>query len=94
MIIISHNQHLIEAATNELWVVSKKGSVKRFKGEFQEYKVSFFLFFLVFGSGFFSFFFRRKSCCDLRMITSLMEKIQKKKLLLMMVMWIMNKLPF
>lgn len=38
VIIISHNQHLIEAATNELWVVSKKGSVKRFKGEFQEYK--------------------------------------------------------
>jgi len=38
VIIISHNQHLIEAATNELWVVSKKGSVKRFKGDFQEYK--------------------------------------------------------
>ena len=51
VIIISHNQHLIEAATNELWVVSKKGSVKRFKGEFQEYKV--FIFFLFF---FFSFF--------------------------------------
>ncbi len=49
VIIISHNQHLIEAATNELWVISPCGgregskrnnspNVKRFNGTFEEYK--------------------------------------------------------
>ena len=38
VVIISHNQHLIEAATNKLWVVSKKGNVKIFNGTFNDYK--------------------------------------------------------
>eukprot|EP00211_Chloroparvula_japonica_P004459 CAMPEP_0119122520 /NCGR_PEP_ID=MMETSP1310-20130426/2749_1 /TAXON_ID=464262 /ORGANISM="Genus nov. species nov., Strain RCC2339" /LENGTH=645 /DNA_ID=CAMNT_0007112185 /DNA_START=136 /DNA_END=2073 /DNA_ORIENTATION=- len=38
VVVISHNQHIIEAATNELWVVSKTGKVKRYNGDFAEYK--------------------------------------------------------
>jgi ATPase subunit of ABC transporter with duplicated ATPase domains len=37
VIIISHNQHLIQAATNELWVINK-GKVKRFDGDFADYR--------------------------------------------------------
>ena len=38
LVIISHNQRLIEECCNQLWVVYKDGTVKRFEGTFQEYK--------------------------------------------------------
>jgi len=38
LVLVSHNQRLIELCCKELWVVGKDGTVKRFEGEFEDYK--------------------------------------------------------
>jgi ABC-type multidrug transport system ATPase subunit len=38
VVLISHNQRLISLVCNEIWVVTKAGTVDRFNGEFDEYK--------------------------------------------------------
>jgi len=38
IVLVSHNQRLIELVCNELWVVGKGGTVTRFDGDFQDYK--------------------------------------------------------
>ncbi|KAL7715114.1 GCN20-type ATP-binding cassette protein GCN3 [Entamoeba marina] len=38
VVLISHHQHLIEAACNEIWVVHGNNTVERFDGDFQDYK--------------------------------------------------------
>jgi ATP-binding cassette, subfamily F, member 3 len=37
VLMVSHDQHLIEATVNQLWVV-ENGTVTPFQGDFQEYK--------------------------------------------------------
>lgn len=38
VVLISHNQRLISLVCNEIWVVTKAGTVDRFNGEFDDYK--------------------------------------------------------
>jgi hypothetical protein len=38
LILISHHQRLIDLACNQLWVLSPGGHVKRFEGDFADYK--------------------------------------------------------
>jgi ATPase subunit of ABC transporter with duplicated ATPase domains len=38
LVVISHNQRLIEDCCNQLWVVYADGTAKKFEGSFQEYK--------------------------------------------------------
>mmetsp|Transcript_48514 Transcript_48514/g.122115 ORF Transcript_48514/g.122115 Transcript_48514/m.122115 type:complete len:507 (+) Transcript_48514:379-1899(+) len=38
LILISHHQRLIDLACNQLWVLSPGGHVKRFEGDFSDYK--------------------------------------------------------
>jgi len=38
IVLVSHNQRLIELVCNELWVCNRDGTVKRFEGEFLDYK--------------------------------------------------------
>jgi len=38
LVLVSHNQRLIELVCNELWVVERDGSVTIFEGDFNDYK--------------------------------------------------------
>lgn len=38
IVLVSHNQRLVELITNELWVCGRDGSVTIFDGEFEDYK--------------------------------------------------------
>ncbi|ELP86855.1 GCN20-type ATP-binding cassette protein GCN3, putative [Entamoeba invadens IP1] len=38
LLLISHHQHMIEAATDEIWVVKGNNTVEKFDGDFNDYK--------------------------------------------------------
>ncbi|KAF2069185.1 hypothetical protein CYY_009493 [Polysphondylium violaceum] len=38
VVLISHNQHLINLVTDQIWVVKKDGSVTKYDGDFMDYK--------------------------------------------------------
>ncbi|EKE40074.1 hypothetical protein ENUP19_0314G0007 [Entamoeba nuttalli] len=38
LVLISHHQHMIESACEEIWVVKGNGTVERFDGDFNDYK--------------------------------------------------------
>eukprot|EP01132_Coremiostelium_polycephalum_P007629 gene7629-9386_t len=38
VVLISHNQHLINLVANEIWVVKKDGTVTKYDGDFMDYK--------------------------------------------------------
>ncbi|GAM24940.1 hypothetical protein SAMD00019534_081150 [Acytostelium subglobosum LB1] len=38
VVLISHNQHLINLVANEIWVVKKNGTVTKYDGDFMDYK--------------------------------------------------------
>ena len=38
LLLISHHQHMIEEACNEIWICKGNGTIERFDGDFYEYK--------------------------------------------------------